>query len=306
MKSRNAVVLCLTSIVLAGAAFAYPDGFVLRGRLERTRSDDDYGHAVGEEMKLDVVVSLYTDAGSPVALWSGRTNVVVSSDGRYQMWVSDAIRRAGTAGGSEPLADALTQGHARSIGLKFAGNDGELDQRTSLSTVPMVHYARNTVNIDDGGLVAGRMSTERMLVGGDVTLGTTVVGTNGIETTEMGDLTLNVNRWETRGTGGLTLRDSDANRVFSPGRTILHSGFTNTNERAEVKKGTELVGPKGSGALIESDRGGVVTVSYGRMMPCVAFFVNPGSTFKMPVDIPKDTAKSTKRTNHGHVCLMEY
>ena len=289
------------SFVLAGAAWAYPDAIVLRGRLERVKMQNG-SRAVGAETNLGVTVSFYANAGTSVPLWVGETNVVVSADGRFQLWVSDMCRLKGSQGGDESLVSALTLGHATAYGLKFEGDEAELDPRTMLSTVPMVKYARNTLSIDDGGTVTGLVQTEHLnVLDGEAHLGTTVIS-NGIETTGMQNLTLQVDQWETTGTGGVTLKKSPGNRIFSSGRPIIHRSV------GQLSKGTKLVGPKGSGALIETDRGGVVTYSYGRRVPCVPFFVNRGETFEMPFDVPEEVKGNDddKRKCIGVLNLVEF
>lgn len=291
---------CLATILTAFAgllATAHPDGFVYRGRVSRLNPQRE----VGKADLISFTASLYRDLGASSPLWTGQTNVYVSADGSYQVWISDAMRLKGQDGGTEDLVTALELGHATALGFTLGADMDEMKPRISLSTLPMVRFARNTSNIDDGGVVTGRAVTDYLVAQKSVNLGRTVVS-NGVKTTAMGELPLRVDTWETTGTAGLVLKKSTNKnrRIFSDAK-ILHHSFTNS---APPVFGTVLVGPPGSGAILESRRGGVVSLSYGRLIPCASFFVNPGESFKLPVAIPTESGSEYK--NNVILNFLEY
>lgn len=282
---------CLVTILTAFAgllAMAHPDGFVYRGRISRLPVG-----RTGKEETVGFTASLYRDLGASTPLWTGHTNVTVSADGSYQVWISDAMRLKDQDGGSETLVDALTLGHATALGITLGDGAEELKPRISLSTLPMVRFARNTSNIDDGGVVTGRAETDYLVAQENAILGRTVVS-NGVKTMKMEELPLRVDTWETTGTAGIVLKKSSNKnrRIFSDAK-VQHLAITNT---PSLKLGTVLVGP-GSDALIKSERGGVVSLSYGRLIPCASFFVNPGESFKLPFEIPKEISNSYHKNN---------
>ena len=290
---------CLLTILTAFAgllAMAHPDGFVYRGRVSRLNPPKE----VGGVATIGFTASLYRDLGASTPLWTGQTNVTVSADGRYQVWISDAMRLKEPNGGTETLVKALTQGHATALGLTLGDDSDELKPRISLSTLPMVRFARNTSNIDDGGVVTGRAVTDYLLAQNGVHLGRTVVS-NGVKTTAMGELPLRVDTWETTGTAGIVLKkSSDKNRRIFSDAKIIHKEY-NANTTPDTKV---LVGPPGSGAVIESSRGGVLSISYGRRIPCASFFVNPGETFVLPFDYPEEPFP--KYYNYYILNFLEY
>lgn len=282
---------CLVTILtaLAGTlAMAHPDGFVYRGRISRLNPVRE----VGQVETIGFTASLYRDLGASTPLWTGYTNITVSADGRYQVWISDAMRLK-EGGGSETLVDALTKGHATALGITLGNDTDEQKPRISLSTMPMVRFARNTSNIDDGGVVTGRTVTDYLVAQDRFRLGRSLVAT-GITTTAMGDLPLRVDSWETTGTGGtvLTRSQNENRRIFSDAE-VQHKDLSYIPTNGV----TVLVGP-GNDAIFTSSRGGVVSISCGRMLPCASFFVNPGETFKMPFDVPADT----HNTKGGRPC----
>lgn len=291
---------CLLTILTAFAgllATAHPDGFVYRGRVSRLNSPGEAGKAD----QISFTASLYRDLGASAPLWTGCTNVTVSADGSYQVWISDAMRLKKPDGGTETLVEALTLGHATALGLTLGDDADELKPRISLSTMPMVRFARNTSNIDDGGVVTGRTVTDYLVAQDDVRLGRTVVS-NGVRTTAMGELPLRVDTWETTGTAGIVLKKStnEKRRIFSDAK-VIHKEYDKANTVPDTKV---LVGPPGSGAVIESIRGGVLSISYGRRIPCASFFVNPGETFNLPFEYPKDPY--VKYANYYILNFLEY
>lgn len=305
-------ILATVLTALAGSlAMAYPDGFVYRGRVSRVRPTVS---EVGSETNIDLTVSLYRDRGASTPLWVGQTNVWLSADGRYQVWVSDAMRASGPQGGTETLVEALVQGHATAMGIRLGADADEQRPRLPFSTMPLVRYARNTLNIDDGGTVTGRVTADYLVVqtnglgqAGDLSLGRTVVS-NGVATTAMGELPLHVDSWETTGTGGVTLRASknERRRVFSDAdarQVSLTVGiFTNF-----VAQGWVLVGrPGNKNSFIQSDRGGVLSISFGRVIPCASFFVNPGEEFALPFEIPVDAERPSLMFKPVTLTFLEY
>ena len=288
MKKR--ILATVLTAFASSLALAYPDGFVYRGRVSRVRPAPS---EVGAVTNIDLTVSLYRDRGASTPLWVGQTNVTLSADGRYQVWISDAMRLRGPLGGTETLVGALVEGHATALGLRFGTDTDEQNPRLSFSTMPLVRYARNTSNIDDGGTVIGRVTTDYLVVqtnrlgsAGDLSIGRTVIS-NGVGTTSMRALTLLVDSWETTGTGGIVMRKSDNKnrRVFSDA-PVKQRDF-GCDATKWPKKGTLLVGG-GTDAVFQSTRGGVLSISCGRPVPCATFFVNPGEEFRMPFDVPED------------------
>ena len=294
MKKR---ILATVLTAFAGSlAMAYPDGFVYRGRVSRVRPKIA---EVGSVTNIALTVSLYRDRGASTPLWSGQTNVTLSADGRYQVWVSDAMRIRGPQGGTETLVKALTEGHASALGLRFGTDGDEQRPRQSFSTMPLARYARNTLNIDDGGTVTGRATTDYLVVqtngfgrAGDLSLGRTVVS-NGVETTAMRSLTLLVDSWETTGTGGIVMRQSNNRnrRVFSdaPVRQLdFGCDCTKWPTKGYVLVRADAASAGDGRPCFVSKRGGVLSISCGRPVPCATFFVNPGEEFALPFDIPED------------------
>ena len=150
-----ALALAAASANAASAAFAY------QGRLMNA---DGSAPLTGNQT---VELRLYTSAegGSPV--WGHAYNVLLDTNGLFNVEVSDAIGSTlldAPATATLPAVFAANANATIHIGLTVAGTSGEIAPRQTLLAVPYANFAANVASASGDLAVGGRLSASSATV----------------------------------------------------------------------------------------------------------------------------------------------
>ena len=168
--------LAATAIMLATSAGAASAAFSYQGVLKNASNEPLTGNQTIE-------LRLYTSAeeGSPV--WGRTYNVLVDTNGLFNIEVSDSTGSSLEGISSTATLPAVFAKNADTtlhIGIKVSGTSGEIRPRQTLLAVPYATFAANVANASGDLAVGGNLTASSVVVSNDVAAGSlTVAGALG-------------------------------------------------------------------------------------------------------------------------------
>lgn len=231
---RKLTTAFLTATLLATAALSeMPASFTYRGRVSQAST----GEAVSKE--LPVTFKLYAKASSAEPLWGVTVQVLLGSNGMFQVELADGL--AATYLTTNALAAVLQAGAARFVGVTVGAGQAEQYPRQSLLFEPFVEQAAVAGALIDGGTLSDVAVTD--LSTSSLSVKSTSTITGGLRATGA-SRSLALSSCTAGENSQLSIRSSGAFSIFashSPQESTMYAPAQGTTYRAPGSGGVLCV-----------------------------------------------------------------